>query len=40
MEGQDGERVVAIPRFKGGSPCLCQLRTASFWPQWTSFDLY
>jgi hypothetical protein len=33
-ELKDEERVVAIMRFQGGSPCLCQLRTASFWPQW------
>jgi hypothetical protein len=33
-EGKDGERLVAIPRFQGGSPCLCQLWTTSFWPRW------
>jgi hypothetical protein len=33
-EGKDEERVVAILRFKGGSPCLCQLRTALFWYPW------
>jgi hypothetical protein len=31
---------MAILRFQGGSSHLCQLRTASFWPWWTSFDLY
>jgi hypothetical protein len=31
-KGKGGERDVAIPRFQCGSPCLCQLRTASFWP--------
>jgi hypothetical protein len=39
-EGKGGEWAVAIPRFQGGSPCLCRLRTTSFWPRWTSFDLY
>jgi hypothetical protein len=32
-----GELAVDIPRFQSGSPCLCQLRTTSFWPRWTSF---
>jgi hypothetical protein len=27
-EGKGGERVVSIPRFQSGSPCLCHLRTA------------
>jgi hypothetical protein len=31
---------MAILRFQGGSLRLCRLRTASFWPRWTSFDLY
>jgi hypothetical protein len=39
-EGKGGERAVEIPRFKGGSPRLCRLRTASFCPRWTNFDLY
>jgi hypothetical protein len=39
-EGKGGERVMAILRFQGGSPHLCRLRTTSFWPQRTSFDLY
>jgi hypothetical protein len=25
---------MAISRFQGGSPRLCQLRTASFWSRW------
>jgi hypothetical protein len=25
---------VAISRFQGGSPRLCRLRTAPFWPRW------
>jgi hypothetical protein len=29
-EGKDEERDVAILRLQGGSPHLCQLRTASF----------
>jgi hypothetical protein len=29
-EGKGGERVVAIPRFQGGSTRLCRLRTSSF----------
>jgi hypothetical protein len=33
-EGMDEEGAVAIPRFLGGRPCLCRLRTMSFWPQW------
>jgi hypothetical protein len=33
-EGKGGERVMAIPRFQGGSPRLCQLRTELFWPRW------
>jgi hypothetical protein len=33
-EGKGGERVMAIPRFQGGSPRLCRLRTASFLPRW------
>jgi hypothetical protein len=39
-EGKGGEKVVAILRFQGGSPHLCQLRTVLFWSRWTSFDLY
>jgi hypothetical protein len=31
-EGKGGERAVDIPRFQGGSPRLCRLRTISFWP--------
>jgi hypothetical protein len=31
-EEKGGERVVAILRFQGCSPRLCQLRTALFWP--------
>jgi hypothetical protein len=34
LEGKGGERVVALPRFQGGSTHLCRLKTASFWPQW------
>jgi hypothetical protein len=34
LEGKGGERTVAIPRFQGGSPGLCRLMTASFWPRW------
>jgi hypothetical protein len=33
-EGKDEERVVAIPWLLGGSPCMCRLRTALFWPRW------
>jgi hypothetical protein len=33
-EGKGRERVVAIPRFQGGSPRLCRLRTTAFWPRW------
>jgi hypothetical protein len=33
-EGKGGERDVAIPRFQGGSPPLCRLRTISFWPRY------
>jgi hypothetical protein len=33
-EGKDEERAMAILRFLGGSPHLCHLRTASFWPRW------
>jgi hypothetical protein len=33
-KGKGWETTVAIPRFQGGSPCLCWLRTASFWPRW------
>jgi hypothetical protein len=33
-EGKDEERGVAILRFLCGSPCLCWLMTASFWPWW------
>jgi hypothetical protein len=25
---------MAIPRFQGGSPHLCRLRTTLFWPRW------
>jgi hypothetical protein len=32
--GKDEVRVMAILRFEGGSPRLCQLRTASFWHPW------
>jgi hypothetical protein len=39
-EGKGGERVVAVLRFQCGSPRLCRLRTTSFCPLWTSFDLY
>jgi hypothetical protein len=35
-----GEGVVSILRFQGGSPRLCWLKTASFWPRWARFDLY
>jgi hypothetical protein len=35
-----GERVMAILRFQGCSPRLCRLRTALFWPQWASLELY
>jgi hypothetical protein len=31
IEGKGGERNVAIPRFQGDSPRLCQLRTMLFW---------
>jgi hypothetical protein len=31
-EGTGGERIVAIMRFQGGSPCLCRLRTTFFGP--------
>jgi hypothetical protein len=31
-EGKGGESVVPITRFLCGSPRLCRLRTASFWP--------
>jgi hypothetical protein len=34
LEWKGGERAMAIPRFQGGSPRLCRLRTASFWPRW------
>jgi hypothetical protein len=33
-EGMDDERIVAIPRFHGGSPHPCRLWTVSFWPPW------
>jgi hypothetical protein len=33
-EGKGRERALAIPRFQGGSPCLCRLRTMSFWSRW------
>jgi hypothetical protein len=33
-EGNDEERVVAIPRLQDGSPHLCQLKTASFCTRW------
>jgi hypothetical protein len=33
-EGKDEERVVTIPRFQGGSPRLCQLRTVLLWSRW------
>jgi hypothetical protein len=29
---------VAIPRFQGCSPCLCQLRTTPCWPQWQALS--
>jgi hypothetical protein len=32
-EGKDEERVVPILRFQDGSPHLCRLRTALFWPR-------
>jgi hypothetical protein len=35
-EGKGGERAMAIPRFQGGSPRLCELRTTPFWPRWFS----
>jgi hypothetical protein len=31
-EGKGGESAVAIPRCLCGSPRLCRLRSASFWP--------
>jgi hypothetical protein len=34
LEGKDEKRVVAIMRFQGGSPRLCQLRTTLFCPRW------
>jgi hypothetical protein len=39
-EGKGGERAMAILRFQGGSPHLCQLRTTSFWSRRISFNLY
>jgi hypothetical protein len=38
-EGKGWERVVAIPMFERGTPRMCRLRTASFWPRWKSFDV-
>jgi hypothetical protein len=40
IEGMGGEWVMAILRFQDGSPRLCRLRTASFWPWWASSNLY
>jgi hypothetical protein len=37
-KGRARESVVAIPRFLCGSPHLCQLRTASFWPRWQALS--
>jgi hypothetical protein len=37
-EEKGGERVVAILRFQGCSPRLCQLRTALFWPWWEALS--
>jgi hypothetical protein len=31
-EGKGGERAVAIPKFQGGNPHICRLRTTLFWP--------
>jgi hypothetical protein len=37
--GREGrESAVAILRFQGCSPCLCQLRTTSFWPRWQALS--
>jgi hypothetical protein len=37
-EGKGRESVVAIPMFLCGSPRLCRLRTASFWPRWQALS--
>jgi hypothetical protein len=33
-EGKGEKTAVDILRFQGGSPHMCGLRTASFWPRW------
>jgi hypothetical protein len=37
-KGKGGESDVAILRFLCGSPRLCRLRTAPFWPRWQALS--
>jgi hypothetical protein len=38
LDGKDESGLMSDLELQGGSPCLCQLRTASVGPYGTSFD--